>query len=258
MVAEDGLIGTMHSAASLAGSRCPCNPPCRFHSTFPVDRRRRTCEPRRSLIAPSVPALAGYAVRSFFWRIERQRTMIEHLEDEVRDELASSRHGQTRAVAVMHVNGDRLEVLGRIGPGGAIRLGYSYCGVRMERKTLLTLVCPEQSCPCRAASLANWHRHLGIVIPATPSRFQPMARPLIVEVEIRANGRCCQARPALLRCLTPCPYAVHSAIPMQKTGWDLFEAGRCIAGGVFKNPETGLSVPMLPTLEVAQTWLAAQ
>ena len=60
------------------------------------------------MIAPSVPALAGYAVRSFFWRIERQRKMIEHLEDEVRDELASSRHGQTRAVAVMQVNGDRL------------------------------------------------------------------------------------------------------------------------------------------------------
>lgn len=85
-----------------------------------------------------------------------------------------------------------------------------------------------------------------------------MARPLIEEVEIRANGRCCQARPALFRCLTPCPNAAHAAIPMQKTGWDLFEVGRCIAGGVLKNPETGLSVPLLPTLEAAQTWLAAQ
>ena len=45
---------------------------------------------------------------------------------------------------------------------------------------------------------------------------------------------------------------------MQKTGWDLFEAGRCIAGGVLKNPETGLSAPLLPTLEAAQSWFANQ
>ncbi|PVY56618.1 MULTISPECIES: hypothetical protein [unclassified Simplicispira] len=48
--------------------------------------------------------------------------MIEHLEHEVRDELEASRQGQKRAVAVMHFNGDRLEVLGRIGPSGGIRL----------------------------------------------------------------------------------------------------------------------------------------
>lgn len=185
--------------------------------------------------------------------------MIEHLENEVCDELESRRHGPTRAVAVMHVNGDRLEVLGRVGPGGDIRLGYSYCGVRMERKTLLTLVCPEQSCPCRGNLLAKWRQHQGIAIPAAPPpRFRPMARPLFEEVEIRANGRCCHARPASFRCLTPCPHAAHAAIPMQKTGWDLFEAGRCIAGGVLKNPETGLSAPLLPTLEVAQTWFATQ
>ena len=233
--------------------------PCRFESTVAIDRPKRTCEPRGSLIAPSVPALAGYVVRSFFWRIERQCKMIEHLENEVRDELEASRQGQKRAVAVMHVNGNRLEVLGRIGPSGGIRLGYSYCGVRMERKTLLTLVCPEQSCPCRVASLAKWRQHQAIAIPtAPPPRFQPVARPLFEEVEIRANGRSCQARPASFRCLTPCPYSVHAAIPMQKTGWDLFEAGRCIAGGVRKNPESGLSAPLLPTLEAAQTWLATQ
>ena len=185
--------------------------------------------------------------------------MIEHLENEVRDELEASRHGQTRAVAVMHVNGNRLEVLGRIGPSGGIRLGYSYCGVRMERKTLLTLVCPEQSCPCRVASLAKWRQHQAIAIPtAPPPRFQPVARPLFEEVEIRVNGRSCQARPASFRCLTPCPHSVHAAFPMQKTGWDLFEAGRYIAGGVLKNPETGLSAPLLPTLEAAQTWLTTQ
>lgn len=163
--------------------------------------------------------------------------MIEHLENEVRDELEASRQGQKRAVAVMHVNGNRIEVLGRIGSGGVIRLGYSYCGVRMERKTLLTLVCPEQSCPCRVASLAKWKQHQAIVIPtAPPPRFQPVARPLFEEVEIRANGRSCQARPASFRCLTPCPHSVHAAIPMQKTGWDLFEAGRCIAGGRAQEP----------------------
>ena len=185
--------------------------------------------------------------------------MIEHLENEVRDELEASRQGQKRAVAVMHVNGDRIEVLGRVGPSGAIRLGYSYCGVRMERKTLLTLVCREHYCPGRVASLPKWRQHQGIVIPAAPPpRFQPMARPLFEEVEIRANGRSCQARPASFRCLTPCPHAAHAAIPMQKAGWDVFDAGRCIAGGVLKNPETGLSEPMLPTLEAAQAWFAAQ
>ena len=36
------------------------------------------------------------------------------------------------------------------------------------------------------------------------------------------------------------------------------EAGRYIAGGVLKNPETGLSAPLLPTLEAAQAWFANQ
>lgn len=53
----------------LAGSRCARNTFCRFHSTLPVDRSGRTCEPRGSLIAPSVPVFAGHVVRSFFWRI---------------------------------------------------------------------------------------------------------------------------------------------------------------------------------------------
>lgn len=185
--------------------------------------------------------------------------MIEHLEDEVRDELESRRDRLTRAVSVMHVNGDRLEVLGRLAPNGDIRFGYSYCGVRMERKTLLTLACPEQSCPCRAALLSKWRQRQAIAIKPTPSRrFQPVVRPLFEEVEIRAHGRCCQARPALFQCLTPCPNAAHAAVPMQRSGWDLFEAGRYIAGGVIKHTKTGISVPLFPTLETAKTWLATQ
>lgn len=184
--------------------------------------------------------------------------MIEHLENEVRDELESRTYRPTRAAAVMHLNGDRLEVLGRADPKGEIRLGYSYCGVRMERKTLLTRVCPEQACPYRTAALAKWHQHHGIAAEAAPRphSFQPVARPLFEEMEIRAHERCGQARPASFRCLTPCPHAAHAAIPMQKTGWDLFEAGRYLAGGMIKNPDTGLSVPLLPTLEAAQTWFA--
>ena len=143
--------------------------------------------------------------------------MIEHLENEVRDELEASRQGQKRAVAVMHFNGDRLEVLGRIGPSGGIRLGYSYCGVRMERKTLLTLVCPEQSCPCRVASLAKWKQHQAIVIPtAPPLRFQPVARPLFEEVEIRANGRSCQAISLGAYARTRKPAYLHRCCPRWK------------------------------------------
>ena len=78
--------------------------------------------------------------------------MIEHLENEVRDELEASRQGQKRAVAVMHVNGNRIEVLGRIGSGGVIRLGYSYCGVRMERKPCSRWFALSNLAP------AGWHR----------------------------------------------------------------------------------------------------
>ena len=136
--------------------------------------------------------------------------MIEHLEDEVRDELESSSHGQTRAVAVMHVNGERLEVLGRIGPGGAIRLGYSYCGVRMERKTLLTLVCPEQSCPCRAASLAKLASASKSPHPRratfAPSHLESSGKPL--EAPARPSNRPAQ----------------HGPIPMQD-GLELVRGG---------------------------------
>lgn len=184
--------------------------------------------------------------------------MIEHLEDEVRDELQSSRYGQPPAVAVMHVNGNRLEVLGRVELNGKVRFGYSYCGTRMERQTLLKLVCPETACPCRTRIEAQWATHRGIILPSPRrSEASPFAPPLLEEVELRVNGRCCQARSAQFRCLTPCPHSTHSAIHMTKTGWDLFEAGRYVAGGLIENPETKTLAPLLPTLEAAKAWLAS-
>lgn len=184
--------------------------------------------------------------------------MIEHLEDEARDELLASRAGEKRAYAAIDIDGRRAEVFARRGRDGLIRFGYSYCGVRLDRKTLLMLICPENACPCRAALHERWRVHRGEVVapPARPIRAELFAGPLVEEVAVSVGGRTCVARPALFRCSTPCPLGVHAAVPMRKSGWDLFEDGRCIAGGVVPGASIKALIPMLPTLEAVQQWLS--
>lgn len=184
--------------------------------------------------------------------------MIEHLEGEARDELESSRHGQTRAYTSIEVDGKRVEVFARLSHSGAVRLGYSYCGVRMERKPLLMLLCPETACPCHTAIHEKWRDHQGETSPArsaAPNEWT--VRPLFEEVVLSAGSRSCVARPASFKCLTPCPLGAHSPRPMEKAGWDLFEGGTYIAGGVMPNALNEALVPMLPTIDAARAWLAS-
>lgn len=166
--------------------------------------------------------------------------MIEYLEDEARDELESSRHGQTRAHASIEVNGKRVEVFARLSHTGEVRFGYSYCGVRMERKPLLMLVCPERACPCHAVIHEKWRAFQGEAGPTwhtAPDEWK--VRPLFEEVILNVGSRNCVARPALFECLTPCPHGAHRAKPMRKEGWGIFEQGAYIAGGSCQALQTG-------------------
>ncbi len=78
---------------------------------------------------------------------------------------------------------------------------------------------------------------------------------LFDETPVVVGSRNCVARPASFECVTPCPVGAHAPIRMHKTGWDLFENGRYIAGGLVRQSETSMLTPQLPTLESANVWL---
>lgn len=174
--------------------------------------------------------------------------------------------GQSEALARgVAVDADRrakrheLRVVCRRTPGGAPRLRYYLDGVRMDRQTLATLLCTRCSCPRHAAALARWRESTGRrVRPARVARPDPRGRPLIDEVPVEVEGLRCVARPAVFVCTTPCPTGAHAPEQMRRSGWDLFEDGVWIAGGLRRDRETGLSEPFFTTVEDAVHWLRLQ
>lgn len=129
----------------------------------------------------------------------------------------------------------------------------------MERKALLMLVCPESACACRAAIDEKWRVYQGEAVSmrtTTQDEWKP--RPLFEEVILSVGSRNCIARPAWFQCLTPCPHGAHPPKPMRKAGWDIFEHGAYIGGGVVPSAANGALVPMLPTIDLARAWLTSQ
>jgi hypothetical protein len=78
------------------------------------------------------------------------------------------------------------------------------------------------------------------------------------EVPVDAAGHRCVARPASFECRTPCPAGAHAPEVLRKPGWDLFEDGVRIAGGLCTDAATGASRPRFCTPTEARQWLDAQ
>jgi len=148
----------------------------------------------------------------------------------------------------------QLSVAARIDHKGRRREQLLLDGVRVDRTVLLRLTCAETECPQARAVRAQWdafHRR-------TPRpRAQPLqARPLIEEHALVVGHQQCTARPARFPCFTHCPNRAHPALLIDKTGYDLFEHGVCVGGGLVKSGDG--AHPRLPTLEAAKAFVLAR
>lgn len=182
--------------------------------------------------------------------------MIERLEADAISQLAAATGAKLRARAAAELDGCLLEVFARRTHRGTVALGYGYCGVRLERQALLMLICPETACPQTAGARELWRQRIGQVPPKALAVHRRLeATSLFAEVPVQAGNRACVARPASFVCLTPCPVNAHAPALLNKTGWDLFEGGICIAGGLKQQRSMTAPAPMFPTIATAQAWL---
>jgi hypothetical protein len=149
----------------------------------------------------------------------------------------------------------QLVVAARIDHKGRRREQFLCDGVRVDKAVLLRLTCPETECPQAQAVRLQWDRfHRRVPPKQSPQPAQ--ARPLIEEHRLVVGAMHCTARPARFRCYTRCPNRAHPSLVIDKTGFDLFEHGVCIAGGLADFD--GLARPRLPTLKAAQAFVLAR
>ncbi|HEY6512140.1 MAG TPA: hypothetical protein VI032_09190 [Burkholderiaceae bacterium] len=125
-------------------------------------------------------------------------------------------------------------------------------GVRVERTMLLELTCPEIECPHARAARLQWDRYHRRPPPPRPPE-PPRVFRLIEEHSLVVDRQQYTARPARFSCYMACPNGAHDSMVIQKTGYDLFEQGTCVAGGVVD--VYGVMRPRLPTLQAADAFL---
>jgi hypothetical protein len=183
--------------------------------------------------------------------------VIDELEARVRGELPRGARAGTRARAAKVLGGHEVEVIYRINRKGECVINYYCDGARMERGTLLMLLCTEAACPEARAVRHHWRAFTGKPERSVPPRVVPLRpAPLIVDVPIDGAGHHCVARPASFECLTPCPMGAHAPERMRKSGWDLFEDGIWVAGGLCVDKHEGASRPRFESPADARQWLA--
>jgi len=131
-------------------------------------------------------------------------------------------------------------------------------GVRVPREVLLRLTCAETECTHAQQVRAQWNAFHGRrPAAASPSSGEaPAPAPLMRETPLAVAGHQCVARPATFRCFTPCPNHAHPALWIEKSGFDLFEDGACVGGGVVVID--GTRRPRLPSLRAAEAYLFAR
>lgn len=183
--------------------------------------------------------------------------MIKKMEEQARMQLSKSASGKPQALISDTHQGKMVTVHARVLSNGRHIWGYSFDGVRLERFTLMQLLCPKTECPKCQQTQARWRKFQGIADPV-PKKAIPayQFRHLTEEVLFDFDSRTIHARPASFQCETVCPVEVHGHAVIRKTGWDLFEGGSYIGGGLTTNPASKLLEPLLPTLDAAKDWLA--
>jgi hypothetical protein len=183
--------------------------------------------------------------------------MIEKMEAQARVQLSKSASVKAQALITDTHQGKIVTVHARLLNNGRSIFGYGFDGVRLERSTLLQLLCTKTECPKCQQTQANWRRFQGIADPVPKKAISVYQfRHLAEEVLLDFENRTIHARPASFQCRTVCPVEVHGHEIVRKTGWDLFEGGAYIGGGLTTNPASKLLEPLLPTIHAAKDWLA--
>ncbi|HEX5686370.1 MAG TPA: hypothetical protein VFY73_20270 [Ideonella sp.] len=184
---------------------------------------------------------------------------VLQLIDEARRQVPDGAPLGTRWHATSEVNTGHgrhtVEVSARIDAQGRRREQFWCDGTRVEQHVLLRLTCAEVECPHAVAVRAQWqaHHQQG---PAKAPAARPPQRSLIQEIPVNVGGHQLVARPARFPCLTPCPHKAHPPLTIDKTGFDLFEDGHCLAGGVMEFG--GVRQPRLPSVGAAEAFVLAR
>ena len=189
--------------------------------------------------------------------------MIDELERKAASRIAPLAATGTSAQAQAFIDGHDVRVRARVTRNAGVQFGHTCDGVRVERRTLLMLLCPEGDCELSRAVRVRWAQVRSTVESPPRGResrvpsFVPPIEPLATEVPVVAAGRVATARPARLACVSPCPLGAHEPVLMQKAGWDLFVDARGVAGGVVPGPREGTTRPRFATLGEAAAWMTA-
>lgn len=185
---------------------------------------------------------------------------VLQLIDEVRSKVPAWARFGTRWKATSMVstpNGSHaVAVAARIDIHGRRREQFWCDGTRVPQPVLLRLTCVETECPQAVAVRAQWqayHRRGLAKRPIDPPRPQP----LMHETPVNVVSQRFVARPARFPCLTPCPHKAHPPLTIHKTGFDLFENGSCLVGGVIVE-RGGVRKPRIPSVRAAEAFVLAR
>lgn len=150
-----------------------------------------------------------------------------------------------------------VAVAARIDRQGQRREQFWCDGVRVERAVWLRLTCPERECPHAVQVRAQWNAFHGrartAALPGPPLAQAPA---LMVETVVTVGRQQVTARPARFPCFTPCPHRAHPPLTIEKSGFDLFDNGLCLGGGVTESQ--GVRRPRIPTLPAAEAYVLAR
>ena len=203
---------------------------------------------------------------------------------------SQARAGQQARRSVVLPGWGELTVTLRTRHQGQRQFVYELAGLRMERPTLLHLLCTDPHCPQAQRVKASWAQRKAKTPGPWPNRAMgaPVSRPsgaaagprnagaparprglawrplqvqaLMQEVPLDVAGHACAARPAQWTCRRACPQQAHPAYTVVLPGWDLFEHGHWLAGGCVDDVREGVCQqrPRFETLEDARGWVLAQ
>lgn len=150
-----------------------------------------------------------------------------------------------------------VAVAARIDARGQRREQFWCDGVRVEEPVLLRLTCAETECPHALGVRAQWqayHRRGGA--GASAALESPGPRLPMLETSVTVACHIVTARPARFPCFTRCPHGAHPPLTIHKSGFDLFEEGACLGGGVVE--AGGVRQPRIPTVRAAEAFVFAR
>ena len=184
--------------------------------------------------------------------------LVAEVEQRVPEDAPAGTRFQASGVVTTDHGAHLVVVAARIDMKGRRREQYFCDGTRLQRYVLLRLICAETECPQARMVREQWNEFHWRRGEARPRRASdsPQSEVLMREVPIAVAGQRCVARPARFNCFSACPNRAHPPMRIQKTGYDLFEDGACLGGGV--TSKEGFCRPRLPSVRAAEAFLFAR